>query len=81
MLNYFTFFILMNLLIPMSLFVSLQFIKRIQAYFMGQDLKMYYAQDDIRMEATASDLNADLSKIDIIFSDKTGTLTNNQMVL
>ncbi len=78
--RYFTFFILLNLMIPMSLFVSLQFIKVIQAFFMERDLRMYYEEDDIPMEATASDLNADLALIDIIFSDKTGTLTNNTMV-
>jgi len=78
--RYFTFFILLNLMIPMSLFVSLQFIKVIQAYFMERDIRMYYEEDDIPMEATASDLNADLARIDIIFSDKTGTLTNNTMV-
>jgi phospholipid-transporting ATPase len=77
--GYFTQFILLNLLIPMSLFVSLQVIKEIQAYFMKQDLKMYYEEGDIPMDVGAADLNADLSQIDIIFSDKTGTLTNNSM--
>lgn len=78
--SYFTNFILLNLLIPMSLFVSLQFIKEIQAYFMKQDLSMYYEEGDIPMDVGAADLNADLSQIDIVFSDKTGTLTNNTMV-
>jgi phospholipid-transporting ATPase len=78
--GYFTQFILLNLLIPMSLFVSLQFIKEIQAYFMRQDLNMYYEEGDIPMDVGAADLNADLSQIDIVFSDKTGTLTNNTMV-
>jgi phospholipid-transporting ATPase len=78
--SYFTFFILLNLLVPMSLFVSLQLIKAIQAFFMQKDLQMYYEPEDTPMEATAIDLNADLAKIDIIFSDKTGTLTNNSMV-
>jgi len=78
--GYFTNFILLNLLIPMSLFVSLQFIKEIQAYFMKKDLNMYYEEGDIPMDVGAADLNADLSQIDIVFSDKTGTLTNNTMV-
>jgi phospholipid-transporting ATPase len=47
---------------------------------MQKDIKMYYAESDTRMEATSSDLNADLSRIQIIFADKTGTLTNNTMI-
>jgi phospholipid-transporting ATPase len=74
---YFTNFILLNLLIPMSLFVSLQFIKAIQGGFMEQDKQMTWGGK--RMQAMATDLNADLSQVEIIFSDKTGTLTNNEM--
>jgi phospholipid-transporting ATPase len=44
---------------------------------MEQDRNMIY--DGKRMQAMASDLNADLSQVEIIFSDKTGTLTNNEM--
>jgi phospholipid-transporting ATPase len=61
----------------MSLFVSLQFIKAIQGGFMEQDRQMLY--EGKKMQAMASDLNADLSQVEIIFSDKTGTLTNNEM--
>jgi magnesium-transporting ATPase (P-type) len=61
----------------MSLFVSLQFVKAIQGGFMEQDPFMMY--EGRPMKAMATDLNADLSQIEIIFSDKTGTLTNNEM--
>lgn len=61
----------------MSLFVSLQFVKAIQGGFMEQDRNMTYQGK--HMQAMASDLNADLSQVEIIFSDKTGTLTNNEM--
>lgn len=75
--GYCTAFVLYSLLIPMSLFVSLQFVKAIQGGFMSEDKKMEF--EGKKMLANATDLNADLSQIEIIFSDKTGTLTNNEM--
>jgi len=88
-LSFLTFFILLNLLIPVSLFVSLEFVKMIQAWFITMDNKMAMFDTDphdpdrkvfIHSISISSDLNADLSQIDIIFSDKTGTLTENSMV-
>lgn len=77
LLSFLTAFVLNNLLIPMSLFVSLEFIKLFQAQFMKWDIKMSYR--NIPMQAVTSNLNEDLSQIQIIFSDKTGTLTENMM--
>eukprot|EP01080_Neovahlkampfia_damariscottae_P005715 gene5715-9535_t len=79
LLQFFTVFILNNLLIPMSLFVSLEIIKVIQSKFMSWDLKM--SQDGKHMNPITSNLNEDLSYIEYIFSDKTGTLTENIMNL
>lgn len=84
-----TYFILLNLLIPVSLFVSLEFVKMIQAWFITMDNQMaiydthpHDPDKKVFMNSVSisSDLNADLSQIDIIFSDKTGTLTENSMV-
>jgi phospholipid-transporting ATPase len=76
-----TFFILLNLVIPMSLFVSLEFIKIFQAKLMEADLQMSEMRDDhwVHMIAKTSNLNQELSQLDMIFSDKTGTLTCNKM--
>lgn len=80
---FFTVFILNNLLIPMSLFVSLEFIKAFQAKFMNWDLKLSdidkKTQEFRLMYPNTSNLNEDLSQIEFIFSDKTGTLTENIM--
>jgi phospholipid-transporting ATPase len=78
----FSIFILNNLLIPASLFVSLEFIKAFQAKFMNWDLEMSHIGHDgqlKRMYPNTSNLNEDLSQIEFIFSDKTGTLTENLM--
>mmetsp|Transcript_11059 Transcript_11059/g.41233 ORF Transcript_11059/g.41233 Transcript_11059/m.41233 type:complete len:1610 (-) Transcript_11059:1501-6330(-) len=75
--NYLTALILLNLMIPMSLYVSLEFVKMIQARFMTWDEKMKHMGSPLAVYS--NNLNSDLAKIEIIFSDKTGTLTENKM--
>ena len=77
--NFLTFFILYNNLIPISLQVTLDFVKFLQAYFVNWDQEMYYAPTDTYALARTSNLNEDLGQIKYIFSDKTGTLTQNIM--
>ena len=77
--NFLTFFILYNNLIPISLQVTLDFVKFLQAYFVNYDEEMYHAETDTYALARTSNLNEDLGQIKYIFSDKTGTLTQNIM--
>ncbi|XP_070197579.1 phospholipid-transporting ATPase IB-like isoform X2 [Littorina saxatilis] len=74
-----TFIILYNNLIPISLQVTLEVVKFIQAIFINWDLDMYYAPTDTAAMARTSNLNEELGQIEYIFSDKTGTLTQNIM--
>eukprot|EP00753_Platysulcus_tardus_P014723 PLAT4437.4.p1 GENE.PLAT4437.4~~PLAT4437.4.p1 ORF type:complete len:1297 (-),score=734.56 PLAT4437.4:142-3969(-) len=77
--SFFTFLILFNNLVPISLYVSLDMVKVVQAKFIGRDPKMYHEESKRWAVARTSDLNEDLGQIEYIFSDKTGTLTRNQM--
>lgn len=50
-----------------------------QAYFMIRDNKMYDETSNSRFQCRALNINEDLGQIKYVFSDKTGTLTENKM--
>lgn len=74
-----TFIILYNNLIPISLIVTMEVVKFQQAALINSDLDMYYAHTDTPALCRTSSLVEELGQIEFIFSDKTGTLTRNEM--
>ncbi|XP_065159233.1 probable phospholipid-transporting ATPase IA isoform X4 [Atheta coriaria] len=77
--NLLTFVILFNNLIPISLQVTLEVVRFIQAIFINMDKEMYYEETDTPAMARTSNLNEELGQVKYVFSDKTGTLTRNVM--
>ncbi|KAJ7012011.1 probable phospholipid-transporting ATPase 4 [Populus alba] len=71
--------ILYGYLIPISLYVSIEIVKVFQARFINQDIQMYDEESGNTAQARTSNLNEELGQVDTILSDKTGTLTCNQM--
>eukprot|EP00759_Apiculatamorpha_spiralis_P024733 PhF_6_TR27961/c3_g1_i1/m.41296/K14802/DRS2, ATP8A; phospholipid-transporting ATPase len=80
-LHYLTYFILMSYLIPISLFVTIELCKVAQAQFMEWDDQMsdIVGGNKCFCKANTSNLNEQLSQVKYIFTDKTGTLTENLM--
>lgn len=73
-----SFIILFNTMIPLSLYVSLEIVKLFQMVLMN-DIEMYDEASNTPMEARTSSINEELGQVNYIFSDKTGTLTDNCM--
>ena len=79
-LAFFTTFALTTSMIPISLIISLEFVKVSQSAWINADKDMYCAKNDRKVKCFSSSLNEELGQIEFIFTDKTGTLTSNTMV-
>lgn len=78
-LNFWGYIIVLNTMVPISLYVSVEVIRLGQSHFINWDLQMYYAEKDTPAKSRTTTLNEQLGQIHYIFSDKTGTLTQNIM--
>ena len=71
--------ILYQSLVPISLYISVEIIKTAQAAFIYGDVLLYNAKLDYPCTPKTWNISDDLGQIEYIFSDKTGTLTQNVM--
>lgn len=71
--------IIYQALVPISLYISVEIIKTLQAFFIYSDIKLYYEKLNFPCIPKAWNISDDLGQIEYVFSDKTGTLTQNVM--
>ncbi|KAM4621664.1 phospholipid-transporting ATPase VB [Polymixia lowei] len=77
---FFTMIILLQVVIPISLYVSIELVKVGQVFLITSDVDLYDEDSDSRIQCKALNITEDLGQIEYVFSDKTGTLTENKMV-
>lgn len=71
--------ILYGYLIPISLYVSIEVVKVLQAMLINKDIELYDEVTCKSVQTRTSNLNEELGQVQMILTDKTGTLTCNQM--
>ena len=81
---FFSFYLILNSFIPLELPIVIEISKMLTTYFMQNDaqlcqLNTQYGEMD-RLRVNNMNLHEELANINYIFCDKTGTLTQNELV-
>ncbi|KAF3821281.1 hypothetical protein GH733_011434 [Mirounga leonina] len=77
---FWSYFIILNTMVPISLYVSVEIIRLGNSYYINWDRKMFCAPKNTPAQARTTTLNEELGQVKYVFSDKTGTLTQNIMI-
>uniref|UniRef100_A0A672VE07 Phospholipid-transporting ATPase n=1 Tax=Strigops habroptila TaxID=2489341 RepID=A0A672VE07_STRHB len=77
--DFLSFMVLFNFIIPVSMYVTVEMQKFLGSFFISWDKEMYDEEIKEGALVNTSDLNEELGQVEYVFTDKTGTLTENSM--
>uniref|UniRef100_A0A8D1IKL3 Phospholipid-transporting ATPase n=2 Tax=Sus scrofa TaxID=9823 RepID=A0A8D1IKL3_PIG len=77
--DFLAFMVLFNYIIPVSMYVTVEMQKFLGSYFITWDQEMFDEETGEGPLVNTSDLNEELGQVEYVFTDKTGTLTENNM--
>ncbi|XP_069603130.1 phospholipid-transporting ATPase IG isoform X1 [Ranitomeya imitator] len=77
--DFLSFMVLFNFIIPVSMYVTVEMQKFLGSFFIAWDKEMYDEEMKEGALVNTSDLNEELGQVEYVFTDKTGTLTENSM--
>lgn len=79
--DFWSFIILFNTLLPITMYISCEIAQIAQAFLVQQDLQLFDAQRNCPAIVRTSAVNEELGQVSYVLTDKTGTLTTNEMTL
>ncbi|XP_063046357.1 phospholipid-transporting ATPase 11C isoform X2 [Engraulis encrasicolus] len=77
--DFLSFMVLFNFIIPVSMYVTVEMQKFLGSFFITWDKDFFDPEIEEGALVNTSDLNEELGQVEYVFTDKTGTLTQNNM--
>uniref|UniRef100_A0A674CGN2 Phospholipid-transporting ATPase n=1 Tax=Salmo trutta TaxID=8032 RepID=A0A674CGN2_SALTR len=77
--DFLSFMVLFNFIIPVSMYVTVEMQKFLGSFFISWDKDFFDPEIQEGALVNTSDLNEELGQVEYVFTDKTGTLTQNNM--
>lgn len=77
---FWTYIVILQVMIPLSLYVTIELCKILQVFHIHNNVDLFDAETNKQTECRAMNITEELGQIQHIFTDKTGTLTENKMI-